>query len=151
MFIYLVHRSRKIHNPTTYQLPFPPSPVTLSTTAIMPGTIHPYFWIRRNADTYVPLIAIDELPDSISLEGISITKKWEDVCQGEMRFLGDHFDHNGQHYVVEFLKPASDAAPSPPKVFRAPDVKDIGLSDVRGKGVIGRQDADQIQVGLPST
>ncbi len=108
--------------------------------------VHPYFWIRRNADTFVPLIPVDELPGSIGLRGISTTKHWEDVCRGEMRFLGDHYDHNGQHYVVEFLDPTVDAATSPPKIFRAPDKKDVGPCSVSAKGGIGDLNAEQVQV-----
>lgn len=112
----------------------------------MSETLRPYFWIRRNADTYVPLIPVDELPRSIGLRGISTTKNWEDVCQGEMRFLGDHYDYSGQHYVVDFHNSTANAATSPLKVFRAPDKKDAGPHGVRTAEDIGSQDADQIQV-----
>lgn len=69
----------------------------------MSEPLRPYFWIRRNADTYVPLIPLDELPSWIALRGVSSTKNWEDICRGEMRFLGDHYDHNGDHFVVDIV------------------------------------------------
>lgn len=112
----------------------------------MSGTGRPYFWIRRNADTYVPLIPLDELPESIGLRGVSITKNWEDVCQGEMRFLGDHYDHDGQHYVVDFLNSTVETTTSPSKVFLAPDKKDVGPCGIKVEGGIGDLNADQIQV-----
>ena len=61
----------------------------------------PFFWIRRNGDTYVPLIPLDELPPGVSIRGISATKDWLDISHGEMRFLGDHDNHDGVYYVVE--------------------------------------------------
>ena len=65
------------------------------------GTPRPYFWIRRNRDTFVPLIPLDELPDYIRLSGVSVTKNWDDVRQGEMRFVGDHHDHSGKYFTVD--------------------------------------------------
>ncbi|KAL6721373.1 hypothetical protein ACLMJK_000476 [Lecanora helva] len=64
----------------------------------------PYFWIRRNGDTFVPLIPVDELPPWVALRGISATRNWEDLCRGEMKFLGDHSDHNGDHYTVDVFR-----------------------------------------------
>lgn len=89
----------------------------------MPGMPHPFFWVRRNADTYVPLIPIDELPDSVVLKDISATKDWADVCRGEVRFLGDHYGPSGQYHLVEPMKPIVETAMPPSKVFQAPDVK----------------------------
>ena len=74
----------------------------------MSETLLPYFWIRRNGDTYVPLIPVDEIPSSIGLRDVSTTKDWEHVCRGEMRFLGDHYDHSGNYYTVDILHPTND-------------------------------------------
>lgn len=68
-----------------------------------------------------------------------------------MRFLGDHYDHNGQHYVVDFLNCTVDAATSPPIVFRAPDKKDVGPCGVTMEGGIGDLDADRVQVSVTLT
>lgn len=128
----------------------------------MPDMTRPYFWIRRNRDTFVPLIPVDELPTSIKLRDISITKNWEDVCQGEMKFLGDHYDHNSNYYVVDVLDPKNDpnvkvhgihyegqsTAPVK-KVFMAPDIKINASSNAKMSGAIdggNRQDVDQVQV-----
>ena len=70
----------------------------------MSEPLQPYFWIRRNGDTFVPLIPVDELPSWVALRGISATKNWQDVCRGEMKFLGDHVDHNGNHYTVDIFR-----------------------------------------------
>ena len=67
----------------------------------MSDTPQPFFWIRRYGDTYIPLIPIDELPPWVTLKGVSTTKEWSDVCQGEMRFLGDHHDQIEGHYDVD--------------------------------------------------
>lgn len=115
-------------------------------TKVMSGSLRPYFWIRRNADTYVPLIPVDELPPSVGLRGISVTKNWEDVCQAEMRFLGDHFDHSGQHYVVDLLNPTNNVSIPPPTVFRAPDKTNVRSNGMHVAGGIGNGNADQIQV-----
>ena len=37
------------------------------------------------------------------MRGISTTKQLEDVSRGEMRFLGDHGDHNGKYYAVDII------------------------------------------------
>lgn len=62
----------------------------------------PYYWIRRNDGTYVPLIPLDELPSWVGLRGVSSTKDWGNVSW-ETRFLGDREDRNGRQYVVDIF------------------------------------------------
>ena len=80
------------------------------------NTLRPYFWIRRNDDTFVPLIPLDELPEYIHLNGVSVTKDWDEVRQGEWRLLGDRFNHSGKHYTADVfnqpLKTSTSDTPS---------------------------------------
>lgn len=113
---------------------------------------HPYFWVRRDRDTFVPLIPLDELPDSIRLRDVSVTKSWEDICQGEMRFLGDHCDHTGKYYVVDLLDQPPDADDhansSEPRIMATAEAgKDVFLAQEEKTDESQGPQEDQTMIG----
>lgn len=95
----------------------------------MSETPRPYFWIRRNGNTYVPLIPVDELPSWIGIRGVSTTKDWNNVCQGEMRFLGDHDDHNGSFFVVDVFGSADEGSSESESSLATPTEKALTEPD----------------------
>ena len=97
----------------------------------------------------MPLIPVDELPSSVGIRGVSITKNWNDVCQGEMRFLGDHDVHSGGHFVVDLFRSADEGSSESDSSSSTPTEKALTDSDKKADEVKTEEvktGADQVKV-----
>ena len=116
----------------------------------MSDNVHPYFWIRRNGDTFVPLIPVDELPSWVNIQGASPTQNWEVMCQGApTKFLGDHVDHSGKHYAVDLVgapaaAKAADDASTPKASVAGPVQKEPAGTRASEKAVTGMKEVKVI-------
>ena len=73
------------------QNPKTPSEISKMQQAIMSRTLQPSLCIQRDDNTVVPLIAMDELPESVVLKGIPIKLTVLEALKAHMELIpGDH-------------------------------------------------------------
>jgi hypothetical protein len=61
----------------------------------------PRICLKRKDDTYVPLIAVDELPAWLRLEGVPLTLRGQEVLDLGMMNWGDQLKTNNDCYHIE--------------------------------------------------
>ena len=66
----------------------------------MIGPLKPIYCIQRDADTIVPLIAVDELPEDVKLKGVPLKMSLLEGFQGKFQLVGDQPAH-GLRYELE--------------------------------------------------
>lgn len=78
-----------------------PSESTNAQQSAMAGPLRPRWCVQRDANTVVPLIAIDELPDSVLLKGVPFTMSLIEALKTRMELVpGDHPAH-GIRYQLD--------------------------------------------------
>lgn len=85
------------------QTPTTPSPSesTKAQSSVMSESLRPRWCVQRNDNTVVPLIAMDELPDSVVLKGVPITLTVLEALKARMELItGDHPAH-GLRYQLD--------------------------------------------------
>ena len=73
-----------------------------------PVSPKPRICIKRKDDIYIPLIAVDELPTWIRLEGVPLSLRGQDVLDLGMMNCGDQAKTNNDCYHVEITDIPSD-------------------------------------------
>ena len=131
---------------------------TAPQSRVMSDLLRPTMCIRRNELTYVPLIAVDELPDSVRLIGVPTTMTQNEMVEAGMSFKGEFVGH-GKLYQLEpsendfgsetsgYSQSSEGSATPPRKAFMAPDMK-AGARSAAGKreGAEEQMKPDVVQV-----
>ena len=79
------------NNNTGTQDPKTPTEFTKAQPPSMSGTLRPHLCVQRDDNTVVPLIAMDELPDSVVLKGVPIKLTVLEALKAHMELIpGDH-------------------------------------------------------------
>ena len=79
------------HNNTGTLKPETPSEITKPQQPIMAKILRPGLCVQRDDNTVVPLIAMDELPDSVILKGVPIKLTVLEALRAHMELIpGDH-------------------------------------------------------------
>ena len=127
---------------TGVQTPTGPSESTKAQPAVTPKPLQPRLCVQRDDNTVVPLIAMDELPDSVVLKGVPSKLTVLEALKARMELItGDHPAHGVRYQLVQPINvqtvtseqgddSGSDGSPtsegsesSPQKGFTAPDRK----------------------------
>lgn len=128
-----------------------------SYSRIMSDSLRPIWCIQRSDNNYVPLIAIDELPDSVRLIGVPATMTMKEVVNAGLACKGEQNTH-GKCYQLEPSEPdvysttsqcsQSEGTATPPrKSFLAPDMKAAaGKTAKTGKDTEKQPKPDEVQV-----
>ena len=76
----------------------------------MLGPLRPRWCIQRDGNTVVPLIAIDELPDSVLLKGVPSTLTVLEALKARMELIaGDHPAHGTRYQLYQPCNPQTVA------------------------------------------
>lgn len=67
----------------------------------MLGPLRPRWCIQRDGQTVVPLIAIDELPDSVLLKGVPITLTVLEALKARMELITGDYPAHGTRYQLD--------------------------------------------------
>lgn len=143
-------------NPNT-RPSLPPNIVTKS--RIMSDSLRPIWCIQRSEDTYVPLIAIDELPESVRLVGVPSTMTMKEMVNAGLACKGEQNSH-GKCYLVEPSESDTSSETShsshsfsegtitpPKKASVAPDLNAAVAKAVEsGKEAVKTPKPDEVQV-----
>ena len=79
------------HNNSKTLKPETPSEITKPQQPIMSKTLRPGLCVQRDDNTVVPLIAMDELPDSVVLKDVPIKLTLLEALKAHMELIpGDH-------------------------------------------------------------
>ncbi len=129
----------------------------------MVGSLQPTWCVKRKDDTYVPLIAVDELPESVRLIGVPAAMTMEEMVKAEMACKGEQSSH-GKSYELEPYEcgvsseasqssQSSEGSESPCReAFVAPDLKggQDSAAETKGKGADpeGELQLDPAQVSV---
>lgn len=84
----------------------PPGPNTEKPA--MSVSLKPRICLKRKDDTYVPLIAVDELPTWLRLEGVPLTLRSQEVLDLGMMNCGDQPKTDNDCYHIELTELPSD-------------------------------------------
>ena len=68
---------------------------------IMPKPLQPHFCVQRDDNTVVPLIAIDELPESVILKGVPIKLTVLDALKAHMTLTNGEYPAHGVRYQLD--------------------------------------------------
>lgn len=86
---------------TEVQTSASPSEGTKVHQPAMPGALRPRWCVQRDGNTVVPLIAMDELPDSVFLKDVPTTLTLLEALRARMELIpGDHPAH-GIRYQLD--------------------------------------------------
>lgn len=122
----------------------------------MPKPLQPRLCLQRDDNTVVPLVAMDELPDSVILKGVPVKLTVLDALKARMELItGDYPAHGVRYELDRPIKPhsvangqsddsGSDVSPtsegsesSPQKAFTASDKK--GNKNAKDKALVRTQ------------
>ena len=78
-----------------------PSESTKTTKSVMPKPLQPRVCIQRDENTLIPLIAIDELPDSVVLKGVPLKLTLIDALKARMELINIDYPAHGARYQLD--------------------------------------------------
>ena len=133
------------------------SPTTLSESikaqsSVMSESLRPRWCVQRNDNTVVPLIAMDELPDSVVLKGVPTMLTVLEALKARMELItGDHPAHGvryqldqpiNTHTVVneESNDSGSDGSPTSER-SESSTQKGLAASDMKGSKNASKDEA----------
>lgn len=85
------------------QTPQTPSDGTKTQQPVMAEILRPRWCIQRDDNTLVPLIALDELPDSVALKDVPVTVTVLEALKAHMELIPGAYPSRGFRY--ELLQP----------------------------------------------
>ena len=85
------------------QTPQTPSDGTKAQQPVMAEILRPRWCIQRDDNTLVPLIALDELPDSVALKDVPVTVTVLEALRAHMELIPGAYPSRGFRY--ELLRP----------------------------------------------
>ena len=85
------------------QTPQTPSEGTKAQQSVMAEILRPRWCIQRDDNTVVPLIALDELPDSVALKDVPVTVTILEALRARMELIPGEYPARGVRY--ELLQP----------------------------------------------
>ena len=85
------------------QTPQTPSEGTKAQQPVMAEILRPRWCIQRDDNTLVPLIALDELPDSVALKDVPVTVTVLEALRAHMELIPGAYPSRGFRY--ELLRP----------------------------------------------
>lgn len=78
--------------------------------AVMSESLRPRWCVQRDDSTVVPLIAMDELPESVLLKGVPATLTVLEALKARMELItGDHRAHGIRYQLDRSLNTQTDA------------------------------------------
>ena len=86
---------------TGVQNPATPSEGTKAQSSVMPAALGPRFCIQRDDNTVVPLIPIDELPESVVLKGVPVTLTMLEALKAKLELVPEMHPAHGVRYQLE--------------------------------------------------
>lgn len=137
------------------QAPAASSESTKTPVLAMPKPLQPRLCVQRDDNTVVPLVAMDELPDSVILKGVPVKLTVLDALKARMELITGDYPAHGIRYELD--RPintnsvasgqsddsGSDGSPtegsgnSPQKTFTASDKK--GNKNAKDKALVRTQ------------
>lgn len=138
------------------QTPATSSESTKTPVLAMPKSLQPRLCVQRDDNTVVPLVAMDELPDSVILKGVPVKLTVLDALKARMELITGDYPAHGVRYELD--RPinthrvasgqsddsGSDGSPtsegsgsSPQKAFTASDKK--GNKNAKDKALVRTQ------------
>ena len=85
------------------QTPQKPSEGTKAQQSVLAEVLRPRWCIQRDENTLVPLIALDELPDSVTLKDVPVTVTVLEALRAHMELIPGAYPSRGFRY--ELLQP----------------------------------------------
>lgn len=83
------------------QTPATSSESTKAKQSVLPKSLQPRLCVQRDDNTVVPLVAMDELPDSVVLKGVPVKLTVLEALKARMELItGDHPAH-GLRYELD--------------------------------------------------
>ena len=89
------------NNNNGLQTPATPSESTKTAKSVMPKPLQPCVCIQRDENTLVPLIAIDELPDSVVLKGVPLKLTLIEALKARMELINVDYPAQGARYELD--------------------------------------------------
>ena len=83
------------------QTPATPSESTKTPKSIMPKPLQPRVCVQRDENTVIPLIAIDELPDSVVLKGVPLKLTLIDALKARMELINVDYPAHDARYQLD--------------------------------------------------
>ena len=83
------------------QTPAMPSESTKTPKSIMPKPLQPLVCVQRDENTLVPLIAIDELPDSVVLKGVPLKLTLIEALKARIELINIDYPAQGARYELD--------------------------------------------------
>ena len=83
------------------QTPTPLSESTKTPNSIMSKPLQPRVCIQRDENTLVPLIAIDELPDSVVLKGVPLKLTLIEALKAHIELINVDYPAQGARYQLD--------------------------------------------------
>ena len=78
-----------------------PSESTKTPKSMMPKLLQPRVCIQRDDNTLVPLIAIDELPDSVVLKGVPLRLTLIEALKAHIELINVDYPAHGARYQLD--------------------------------------------------
>ena len=82
------------------QTPQTPSKGTTAQESVIAEILRPRWCIQRDDNTVVPLIALDELPDSVTLKDVPITVTILEALRARMELIPGEYPARGVRYQL---------------------------------------------------